>query len=110
MFLRFSVRIPTHDLVQDKYRTVRIVVNLLWVDDGRFILGTLCLFLVCSMTAYAVVGMQLLKGLYFFCEEEEGDDFFSADVSATKGPISTSIALLLDSAMRTACCHGMVTS
>jgi hypothetical protein len=52
--------------------SLKYTVQTLYMSLVR--LGTLILFLGFSMTAYAVVGMQLLKGLYYYCEDGEHAD------------------------------------
>ena len=50
-------------------KVLQETVLLLYYTQIR--LGTLCGFLFCAMTAYAVMGMQLLKGLYHYCDDGE---------------------------------------
>ena len=51
---------------------IKVQVNLLIKSLSA--LGTLALFMSFSMAAYAIVGMQLLKGLYYFCDDGEWAD------------------------------------
>jgi hypothetical protein len=62
--------------------SLKYTVQTLYMSLMR--LGTLILFLGFSMTAYAVVGMQLLKGLYYYCEDGDmaDDEVYSDTVGA----------------------------
>mmetsp|Transcript_1005 Transcript_1005/g.1224 ORF Transcript_1005/g.1224 Transcript_1005/m.1224 type:complete len:2440 (-) Transcript_1005:185-7504(-) len=62
--------------------SLKYTVQTLYMSLMR--LGTLILFLGFSMTAYAVVGMQLLKGLYYYCED--GDMADDEIYQSTVGP------------------------
>mmetsp|Transcript_3663 Transcript_3663/g.8606 ORF Transcript_3663/g.8606 Transcript_3663/m.8606 type:complete len:961 (+) Transcript_3663:816-3698(+) len=69
-------------------RLIRQVGNLrqqvLLLYSSLMRLGTLILFASFSMTAYAVVGMQLLKGLYHYCDDPalDEDESYAAAVGA----------------------------
>ena len=65
----------------NRIKDLKSTVVLLYSSMIR--LGTMVVFLSFAMTAYAVVGMQLFKGLYFFCDdpsEFEDDETYMANV------------------------------
>jgi len=51
----------------NRIKDLKSTVVLLYSSMMR--LGTMVVFLSFAMTAYAVIGMQLFKGLYFYCED-----------------------------------------
>jgi len=68
--------------VINRVESVKATVTLLFSSIRR--LGTLILFWGFSMTAYAVVGMHLLKGMYWYCEDGDfaDDEEYESTVGA----------------------------
>jgi hypothetical protein len=64
---------------------IKVQVNMLFKSFSS--LGTLAVFMGFSMTAYAIVGLQLLKGLYYFCDDGKWEE--NALYLATVGSFPT---------------------
>jgi hypothetical protein len=58
--------------VINRVASLKSTVHLLYVSLIR--LGTLGMFITFAFVAYAVVGMQLLKGLYYYCDDGDYAD------------------------------------
>jgi hypothetical protein len=64
---------------------IKVQVNMLFKSFSS--LGTLAVFMGFSMTAYAIAGLQLLKGLYYFCDDGKWEE--NALYLATVGTFPT---------------------